>query len=96
MAAERDAARKRGGVNRSNRARMKKALPADTLSGAELHALLGGVLRRVIARELDPSIGNCAANLARSLVSVQEAVELQSRIAALEQRAGLAGTPWKA
>ena len=79
----------KGGAARSTAARVKKSLPDEALTAAEMQGLVGRVLRQVIAGEITPGIGNCVANLARALVTVREATELEGRLRSLEERAGL-------
>src|SRR4051794_5103148 len=81
--------RRRGGAARSNQARARKRLPSAVLTSSELQGLVGQVLRDVISGDIEPAIGNCVANLARSLVSVREATELEERLVALETAAGM-------
>ncbi|MDP9364810.1 MAG: hypothetical protein M3Q10_11405 [Chloroflexota bacterium] len=88
IAAEREAARRRGGRGKSNRARAAKAMPAP-MTPADLQALLGVVLRGVVAGRVEPGVGNAAANLGRAIVAVREATTTEERLAALESAAGL-------
>lgn len=89
---ERDEARRRGGTARSNESRARKRLPKAVMTAGEIQGLVGQVLRGVVAGDVEPAIGNCVANLARSLVTVREATELEERIAELEARAGIVDT----
>ena len=73
---------RRGGHNKSNAARARKALPAG-LTPDELHRLLGAVLKSVIAGRTEPGVGNAAANISRAIVVVKEAGELAERVEAL-------------
>jgi hypothetical protein len=91
-ASERADARRRGGRNRSNQARAKKQLPAEVMTDEELLAWLGITFKRVIAGQMLPNVGNAAATIARAMVAVRQASELEERLAALEARAGLNGT----
>jgi hypothetical protein len=59
------------------------------MSPNELAAALGAVFRDVVAGRVAPSVGNCAANIARALVVVRDAGEIETRLAALEVAAGL-------
>ena len=88
LAAERDAARRRGGRGKSNRARAAKRLPEEVLTPATLQGLLGRTLREVIAGRVAPGVANAAATLGRAIVAVREATELEERLRALEAAAG--------
>lgn len=79
----------KGGAQRSNQQRAKKRLPTSTLAPIEIQGLLGVALRDVLAGRVEPGIANAAANLARALVTVREASEVEERLSALEGRAGL-------
>ncbi len=59
------------------------------MSVAELGGLLGLVLKGVIAGRVEPGGGNAAANIARALVSVREASEIEDRLRELEAAAAL-------
>lgn len=90
---QRAAWRSMGGANRSNRTRAGKRLAMPGVTTQELQHLVGQALKDVIAGELPPAVGNCVANLARALVAVREATELEERLAALEaSSAGLSET----
>jgi hypothetical protein len=86
LAPARAEARRRGGSHRSNAARARKALSTKAMTAAELQGLLAVVLDGVVAGETAPGVGNCVANLVRTAVAVREAVEVEARLAALEQR----------
>lgn len=85
--AVREAARK-GGVNKSNRARAAKEL-ADVMELDGVQAVLSRALRKVEDGQMPPGPANALANVARALVSVKQADELEERIAELERRAML-------
>ncbi len=84
LAAERAGWRQKGGQSRSNRARAKKALPAEALTLQEVQALLGLTFKGVISGRIEPGVANAAANIARALVATREAAEFDARLAALE------------
>jgi hypothetical protein len=77
--------RKRGGHGKSNKARARKALPADLLTMAEVASYLGLALRSVLAGRTEPNVGTAAANIARALVSVAGAADLERRMDELER-----------
>jgi hypothetical protein len=83
--------RQRGGAARSNVARARKQIAGAVLSPSDIQGLLGATLRAVIAGRIEPGIGNAAANLARALIAVREATEIETRLAALEEQAGRQG-----
>ncbi len=79
--------RSEGGLARSHRntaARELKRYPVDmgSLRGTLFHAL-----KRVEAGELEPGVANSMATLARAIVTVSQSVDVEERLAALEQRA---------
>ncbi len=80
---------RRGGTNSSSKARARRQLPDGAMSAAELGGLLGLVLKGVIAGRVEPGVGNAAANIARALVSVREASEIEDRLRELEAAAAL-------
>lgn len=80
-AEERAESRRRGGQNRSNRARARKQLPAGVLTVNEVRGLLGKALRDVLAGTLEPGPANAAAAIARSYLAACEA----SAVEALER-----------
>ena len=95
LSAERDAARRRGGSARSNRARAKKALPAGVLSNDELRGVLGITIAKVLNGNVEPGVGSSVASLARAYVAVTEAgaVEvLEAQVAELRSLIGTRGT----
>ena len=77
-----------GGTNRSNAARVRKHLPPAPTPD-ELQRVLGQALTDVLGGTLEPGRANAAAALARSLMAVREATEVEERLAALEQAAGI-------
>jgi hypothetical protein len=73
----------KGGLARSNKARAAKQMP-EALTPAELQGYLAVTLRGVLGGRVQPAVGNCIAALARSIVTVREAVELEGRVVELE------------
>jgi len=84
--------RRRGGFAKSNRSRAKKALPADPLSNEQLHAWLGVVFRGVIAGRIEPGVGTASSTIARTMLELFRAIDLEVRIAELERRIADAGS----
>jgi hypothetical protein len=78
--------RRKGGYASSNRARAKKQLPAEPLSTVELHSYLGLVFRGVISGKIEPGVGTASSTIARTMVELVRAIDLEVRIAELERR----------
>jgi len=76
--------RQRGGAARSNVARARKRVADTILTPGDIQGILGDTLRAVISGSTEPGVGNAAANIARALVAVREATELEARLTALE------------
>ena len=74
----------KGGASRSNAARARKSLPDTALSPAQLACVLSKALGDVLTGDLEPGRANAVSGLARTLVNIAEAVELETRLTALE------------
>jgi hypothetical protein len=83
-AAERQAARERGGRNRADAVRLGKLVPPRLLP---IYGLLEAALREVHDGTLDPRAATAMASLGRALVAVLTAGELEGRVRDLEARA---------
>jgi len=86
---ERDAWRRKGGERRSNKARARKQLPDELMTLREVQATLCRALRSLEAGEMAPAVANALGGLGRSIASVAAAGDLEERLTALEQHAGL-------
>jgi len=84
--------RRQGGLASSNKARAKKHLPADPLTNEELHSYLGLVFKSVISGKIEPGVGTATATIARTMLELFRAIDLESRIAELERRIADAGS----
>ncbi|MDP9357795.1 MAG: hypothetical protein M3R02_21405 [Chloroflexota bacterium] len=91
LEAERTEGRRKGGAARSNRARAKKRLPAESLTLQEVQGLLSVALKGVLAGRIEPGIANASANVARAIAAVAQAGEIEERITALEAAAQIGG-----
>ena len=81
---ERTEARRKGGRNRSNAARIRAAVPARLLPVLDQ---LEGALGDVLSGTLDPRQATAAAAVARALAAVLQAGELEERLRRLEEGA---------
>ncbi len=72
-----------GGRARSNRARARKHLQ-ETRDLREVDALLCASLTSVLAGRITPGVGTAAASIARAIVAVRTAHDLEARLAAIE------------
>ena len=85
-ASERVEARRRGGQNRSTKARARKQIPV-AMSADELAGWLSLLFTQVMAGRIEPRVATAAATVAKTLMDVRQASELEERLAALETQA---------
>jgi hypothetical protein len=90
LAGTRAAAAAAGGRNKANRARARKRVLAAGLSLDEVDGALCQALLDVLDGTIEPGVATAAATVARSITAVRQAGEIEQRIAALEQAAGVA------
>jgi hypothetical protein len=88
MAERRREGARRGGANRSNKARALKHIPAS-FTGEELAGWLSLLFTQVIEGQVEPRIGTAAATIARTLMDVKTSTDLEQRLSQLEGRAGI-------
>ena len=81
--AERTEARRRGGQNRSTAARLHALLPPRLVPAFDQ---LEQALADVLAGRLSPKQASAAAAVARAMVAVLQAGELEERLRKLEER----------
>jgi alcohol dehydrogenase class IV len=79
-----------GGRAKSNRRRAKKQLADQVMSIADLDGVLCHTMARVLTGKLEPGVGTAAATLARTIIAVRQAGDLEQRLAQLEAAAGIA------
>ena len=86
MTAERDAARKKGGEERSRKAAvLSSETPDKQLScAADVTALLAETINQVRRGEIDPKVSNAVGYLAAILLRARERADLEQRLARLE------------
>lgn len=75
---------RRGGQRRSNSSRVRRQLASDVLQLDEVAGLLSVALKSVVVGKMPPSIATAASNVARALIDVREADDLERRLTALE------------
>jgi len=85
--ARREAGRK-GGKARGNQARAAKLLPL-AMAPEELGGWLSLLFKQVMTGRIEPKIATAAAAVARVMMDVRAATELEQRLTELEQRAGV-------
>ncbi len=71
------------GRAKSNRARARKHLQ-ETRDLREVDALLCASLTSVLAGRITPGVGTAAASIARAIIVVRSAHDLEARLAAIE------------
>ena len=79
-----------GGQGKSSRKRATRNLAGQALTLPEVSGLLSVALTRVAAGSMEPSVGNALASLSRALVAIEQAGNLEDRLAELEAIAGIA------
>jgi hypothetical protein len=89
LAARRQEWSAKGGQQRSNQSRARKSFADGALAPIEVQGLIGTTLRAVLVGKVTPGQGQAVAALARAAMTVREASEVEERLAALEQRAGI-------
>lgn len=82
--AEMAAARSRGGQARSNKARARKELESTAMTPKELSGIVGMTITSVLSGKKSPGVGTAIAALVRAGLAVQESVEIEERLSALE------------
>jgi hypothetical protein len=87
--ADRAEGRRQGGKARSNASRARKRMAAEALTPGELQGYVAVALKGVMVGSITPGVANAVASLARAVVAVREAVELESRLEELERAAGI-------
>jgi len=77
VADQRQAWRREGGRQRSNAARARKQLPTETLGADELIAHLSSVFMGVVDGTVEPRVGTAAASIAKTLIDIRGAGEVE-------------------
>src|SRR4051812_46034432 len=85
LEAERTEGRRRGGQNRSNAVRARKALAGDIRDLADVKARLMTALTKVESGDLEPGAANAMANLARAVVAVAGVADFEAQLAQMRQ-----------
>ena len=80
---------RKGGANRSNRARARKELADDSLTLRDAGAILGRLLRNLESDDPKPGVVTAAAAAVRALAALEEVTTLADAIADLEARLGV-------
>lgn len=88
LQAERSEARRRGGRAKGNAARLKRVMPANL---APVFDQLAEVLVELHTGELDPRVAQAMASVAKAMVSVLTAGEMEERLRRLEGATDAAG-----
>ncbi len=81
--------RRKGGAARSNRARARKQLAGQVMSMSDMDAFLCASMVKVAAGRMEPGVGSAVATLARTVVAIRTAGEIERRLEHLEQVAGI-------
>jgi hypothetical protein len=87
--AQRQAERAAGGQARSNKARAKKQLSEQVMSIGDIDAVLCLALKKVVVGTMPPGVGGAMAGIAKAVVTIRTAGDLERRLEALELQAGV-------
>jgi len=77
------------GKAKSNKRRAAKQYVAGSLDPDQLQGIIGATIVGGLSERIPPNVGNAIAALARTSVTIREAVETEARLAELERRAGI-------
>ena len=89
LEAQRAAERAAGGQARSNKARARRQLADAVLTINDLDGLLCRALVQVAAGKMEPGVGSSMAGIAKTVVAIRQASELERRLEELERVAGI-------
>jgi hypothetical protein len=78
-----------GGKSKSNKSRARKKILAAGLELGEIDGALCQALQDVLGGNLEPSVANAAANVAKTISQLRTAADIEKRLEELEQRAGI-------
>ncbi len=81
--------RRKGGANRSNRARARKKMADAVLTINDLDGLLCRALVQVAAGALEPGVGSAMSVIARTITTIRSTGELERWLEELERQAGI-------
>jgi hypothetical protein len=81
--------RRKGGTARSNRNRAKKQLADQAMSIADIDAVLCLALKKVAVGTMPPGVGSSMAGIAKAVVTIRTASDMEKRLEALELQAGV-------
>ena len=89
LEAQRQAERAAGGQARSNKVRARKQLAQAVMSIEDMDAFLCASMVKVAAGRMEPNIGTAVATIAKTVVGIRTAGELERRLEDLERQAGI-------
>ena len=89
LEAQRQAERAAGGQARSNKVRARKQLADAVMSIDDMDAFLCASMVKVAAGRMEPNVGSAVATIAKTVVGIRTAGELERRLEHLEQAAGI-------
>ena len=86
-ATERAAWSRKGGAARSNKARARRQLADAVMSIEDMDAFLCASMVKVAAGRMEPNVGSAVATIAKTVVGIRTAGDLERRLEQLEARA---------
>ena len=80
---------RKGGQARSNRARARRQLAGQVMSIDDIDAVLCVALTKVSEGAMEPGVGSSMAGIAKAIVGIRTASDLEKRLEELERSAGI-------
>ncbi len=80
---------RKGGHARSNRARARRQLADAVMSISDLDAFLCASLVKVADGHMEPNVGTAVASIAKAVLTIRTASDLERRLEALERQVGV-------
>lgn len=86
---EREEWRRRGGANRSSKARARKQMADSVMTINDIDALLCRALGQVATGRLEPNVANAMSSVAKTITGIRTTGEIERRLTELEAAAGV-------
>lgn len=89
LEANRRQGRTEGGRGKANQRRARKSLASEMLTMSEIGGLLSRTLTKLETGDIQPNVATAMAGVAKALVAIRDAGEIEERLTELEARLGI-------